>query len=189
MGFKKYVSEYRLENVPNKKGKLVTKAVYKGDYFVYRCGGEELKRARTSVVACCAVAVLSFIMALVFYRNTGFTSQYYTLIPLLACFLPLLYFVIAAYNVIVTGEGKKVDHEHKDGIHDRIAKCSVGIIILDGLNIFGILLAAILKATHLENRPFTFFDGGFMIASVALLAAAALAIGPRKKLEMVKTAG
>ena len=32
---KKYVGDYRLENKENKKGKMVTKAVYKSAYFVF----------------------------------------------------------------------------------------------------------------------------------------------------------
>ena len=185
MGFKKYVNDYKLENVPNKHGKLVTKAVYKGDYYVYSCRGEELKTARITVAACTAVAAVAFLLGIVFYRNTGWTAQYYTLVPFASCFLPLVYLCIAAFNVIRTGEGKKVDHEHKDGIHDRISKCCVGIMALDGLNISGIVISSVLKITGVETRLFTFYDAMFMICSATLILAAAFAFfGPRKKLVM-----
>ncbi len=186
MGFKKYVNDYKLENVKDKNGKVVTKTVYRGDYFVYRYKGTELKNARTAVIACVAVALTSFVLGLVFYRNTGFTSQYYTLAPFLCCGFPLIYLCIAAFNVIRTGEGKKVDREHKDGIHDRIAKCLTAIMVLDGLGVSGIAVSAVLKMTGVEERPFTYSDAIFMAAAGTLLISAVLAFSPRKKLIMDK---
>ncbi len=186
MGIRKYIKQYRLENVPDKKGKLVTRAVYKGDWFVYRETGEVLKKARTTVAVSTAVCIVAMITALLFFRNKGVTSQYYTLIPFAVCFLPLLYLSIAAYNVMITGEGKKVDLEHKDGIHDRIAKSSLGIMIFDGLCIIGIVVSLVLKMTGSDTRPFTANDAVFSAASAVMFAGALIAFSARKKLDMVK---
>lgn len=186
MGFKKYLNDYRLENVENKKGKIVTKAVYRGDYFVYRYRGEELRRARITVISCSACLLVAFVLGLVFYRNSGFTSQYYTLAPYLLCLFPIFYLCLAVYNVIKTGEGVKTDREHKDGIHDRIAKCTTGIMILDGLCFAGLIVSTVLKITGVETRPFLYTDAVFIAASSLVLMLSAAVFVSKKKLVMEK---
>ena len=48
---RRYVGDYRLENVKDKNGKLVTKPVYKGKYYVFEKSAEEAGRGIRSLTA------------------------------------------------------------------------------------------------------------------------------------------
>ena len=48
---RKYASDYRLENIEGKNGKIVTKPVYRGDLFGFLKPTEEIKRLKTIFIA------------------------------------------------------------------------------------------------------------------------------------------
>lgn len=189
MPINKYVKDYKLENVTNKKGRVVTKAVYVGNYYGFRQKGEALKKAKTSLTAATAAGIVFFVTGISFYRNTGFSAQYYTLIPFAACFLPLLYLAIAAYYILRTKDDGRVTNERKDKMRDRVAKSGLGILILDGLAAAGIAVAGILKAAGTETRNFTVNDLVFILSALGLLAAAGFAFSTREKFVMDTVAG
>ncbi len=184
MALNKYAKDYRLENQVNKKGKTVTKAVYVGDHFKFEKSEAEVKKATRIITVCAVVCLFSLILGIAFYRNIGFSSQYYTLIPFACCFLPILYLNLAAYNLLTAKE--KVKRETKDAMHDRVAKCGIGIMILDGWNLTGIVLAFILKLIGTVQKPFVFNDVVFIVASVMMMAGALIAFLQRKSIKMVQ---
>ena len=183
---KKYVGDYRLENKENKKGKMVTKAVYKSAYFVFEKPEEEVKNAVRAVTVLTAAAAVAFAVAIVFYSNKGFSAQYYTLIPFALCVFPLLYLCFAVYslNKFMRGTEHRATREQKDKMYERLAKSSFIIMLLSGWNICGIILAFILKNAGQEARPVTTNDIIFAIMSIIFFTSAVLSFSFRKKVSM-----
>ena len=183
---RKYAGDYRLENVKDKNGKLVTKPVYKGQYFVFEQSADNIKAEVRLVTAVTAAAILLFVLALVFYSNKGFSAQYYTLIPFLICVFPLLYLGFAVYCLIKVSRrtDMRATREEKDKMYDRLAKCTFVMMLLSGWNICGIVLAYILKLAGKETRPVTAGDIVFSLSSLLFFAAVVFIFTRRKKFTM-----
>ena len=181
---KKYVKDYRLENQKNKKGKDVTRPVYAGNYFVFEKSPEEVKRARTRLTVCGALAAACFIAGLLSYVNKGFSAQYYTLFPFAFCAFPLLYLGFAVYAFYVY-KGRAT-REQKEKMIDRVEKSGLVTVVLSALCMVGLLIAMILKIAGKETRPVTVNDIIFIAAAVLLLVLSLLIFGLRKDLKMVQ---
>ncbi len=184
---RRYVGDYRLENVKDKNGKLVTKPVYKGKYYVFEKSAEEVRRGITTLSACALAAVLTLAAALVFAGNKGFTSQFYTVLPMVICTLPLAFFCVAVYYLRTVK--LPAVRERKEKMSDRVSKCAFIMLLMAGWNLSGTLLAFILKLSGVEKRPFTAGDGVFIAASLAFFAAVLGAFLARKSVTMIENAG
>ncbi len=178
----KYANDYKLENVLDSKGRTVTKAIYQGPDFCFVKTPEEVRKAslRLAVLAGCAALFLA--AGLSFYANTGFSAQYYTSTPFLVCAFPLIFLFLAVYSLFRPRE--KYTREQKDKTGDRIAKTTFLGMLFSGVNLVGIIVASILKATGVETRPVTMNDVIFIVFSVLLFAAMTLSFGLRKEFVM-----
>ncbi|MBO4326072.1 MAG: hypothetical protein J5950_02230 [Clostridia bacterium] len=187
---KKYVGDYRLENMKDKKGKVVTKPVYKGTYYVFEKPADKVRSEVRLIAAFTLLAILFFVLAVAFYSNKGFSAQYYTLVPFLVCVFPLLYLAIAAFYLLKSGNSPEspVTRERKDKMHERLAKSSFVIMLLSGWNLCGIVLAYILKLAGRESRPVTVNDIVFSSASLFFFASIVLVFSRRKNVTMVPAA-
>ncbi|MBO5077872.1 MAG: hypothetical protein J5584_09795 [Clostridia bacterium] len=184
---RRYVGDYRLENVKDKNGKLVTKPVYKGKYYVFEKSAEEAGRGIRSLTACAVLAVLTLVLGLALVGNKGFASQYYTVLPMVICTLPLAYLCVAVYYLLTSK--LPVIRERKEKMSDRVAKCSFVTMLLAGWNLSGILLAFVLKLSGVEKRPFTAGDGVYIAASLLFFGAVLGAFLARKSVAMLESAG
>ncbi len=180
---RKYVKDYRLENTTGKNGRIVTKPVYAGAYYVFEKTPEEVKRARLLVTIFGAAAALCLIAGLAVYGRNGFTSQYYTLFPFALCAFPLLYLGFAVYAFYVNKE--EITREKKEKMIDRLEKSSLAATILSALNLIGLLIAFILKIAGVEKRPVTVSDVVFISVSTLLFIVSVLVFGFRKSLRMI----
>ena len=184
---RRYVGDYRLENVKDKNGKLVTKPVYKGKYYVFEKSAEEVRRGVRTLAACAAVAILTLLTGLLFVGNKGFTAQFYTLIPMVICTLPLAYLCVAVYYLLTSKP--PVTRERKEKMSDRVSKCALILLLMAGWNLSGTLLAFILKLSGVEKRPFTTGDGVFIASSLLFFGAVLGAFMARKNISMFESAG
>lgn len=184
---RRYVGDYRLENVKDKNGKLVTRPIYKGKYYVFDKSEAEVGRSVRTLTLCAAVAILTLAAALVFVGSKGFTSQFYTLIPMVICVLPLAYFCVAVYYLLTVK--LPVTRERKEKMSDRVSKCAFIMLLMAGWNLSGTLLAYILKLCGVEKRPFTAGDIVFISASLLFFGAVLAAFMTRKSVAMHECAG
>ncbi len=183
---KKYVGDYRLENVKDKNGKLVTRPVYKGAWYVFVNGADNVRQETRLIAVLTAAAIVFFAVSLLFYSNKGFTAQYYTLIPFLVCVFPLMYLCIAVYNLIkvTRRDPVRATREENDKMSDRVAKCTFVMMLLSGWNLCGIVLAYILKLAGKEARPVVTGDIVFSLSSALFFAVIVFIFSRRKKTAM-----
>ncbi len=85
---RKYAGDYRLENVRNKNGKLVTKAVYRGEIFGFERPEEEVRRTRR-IFLVSTVCEWVFLIAFLFINSDKGRVMYVSL-PMIAAAFPLL---------------------------------------------------------------------------------------------------
>jgi hypothetical protein len=183
---KKYVGDYRLENVKDKNGKLVTRPVYKGAWYVFVNGADNVRQETRLIAVLTAAAIVFLAVSLLFYSNKGFTAQYYTLIPFLVCVFPLMYLCIAVYNLIkvTRRDPVRATREENDKMSDRVAKCTFVMMLLSGWNLCGIVLAYILKLAGKEARPVVTGDIVFSLSSALFFAVIVFIFSRRKKTAM-----
>ena len=178
----KYVNDYRLENVVNKKGRTVTKAVYVGKYYTFAKRSDEVESGKRFLLSCGIFSLVLFIIALAFYSNKGFSAQYYTLTPFIVCSFPLGYYMVALYDIFTFKE--KCIREKKDHMHDRIAKCSFVCMLLSGITALGVLIALVLKLTGIEERESRGGDFVFLACAVMISVSFFIAFSHRDDISM-----
>ncbi len=94
MGYRKYVSDYRLDKQLTGSGRVKTTAVYKGDWFTYRESPEAIRRLAWLVLGI-ALAVLAMELPMLFC-NTLISYTIYALLPMAFVLFPV-------YQLILTG--------------------------------------------------------------------------------------
>ena len=85
---RKYASDYRLENVEGKNGKIVTKPVYRGDLFGFSKSKEEVKRLKVIFIATTIIEWCLYFSSVLINTRAG--RALYVSLPFLAVAFPLL---------------------------------------------------------------------------------------------------
>lgn len=160
---KKYAADYRLENVRDKQGKLKTIAVYRGTRYTFKASPQAVRRAATLYALLTALAVLCFGVTL--FLNTAVMRQFYVLLPVLCCLLPLGYLTIA---VIYTFTSKlPLTRERRDKICDRLAHTTLLLIFFSGASLLGAGVACALSLATMDWQTWIFFIATFGIFTAA----------------------
>ena len=77
---RKYASDYRLENIEGKNGKIVTKPVYRGDLFGFLKPTEEIKRLKTIFIATTVMEWCLYFLSLLLNTRAGRTMYVWTFV-------------------------------------------------------------------------------------------------------------
>lgn len=172
---RKYVDDYRLDNVLDANGRLRTVSVYAGDWYGFVLTG----RARARLKTVCAVAALIAAVSAVFplCRSVPVMRAWYVCLPAVFTLLPAGMAVGSAVYILTAGE--KVTREHRDKSTDRMKGASAGLLILSALTLAGETAYLLINGA----------DGGLvscMLSSALTLAAAVVLFLQKKRLEMEK---
>lgn len=146
----KYASDYRLENVVDPKtGKLITKAVYRGDWFRFVKPAEFIKKRKILFTVLVALAVALFVSALLLTginernHNVKALEQMYVMVPFVAMIFPIFYMGTAVVRMWRATD--QVTREHKDRIAGRFAATGISTAILAGLSLIGHIVSWVLN--------------------------------------------
>jgi len=131
---RKYTADYRLENeLDPKTGRLVTRAVYRGDWFGFSAAPEAVAGLKKRDTVCGVLAALCFAAGLAL--NAPATRTMYVLLPFALLLFPL-YYTLAGCRRLVTAK-ERVTREHRDKICDRLPASSLFLMILSALSAAG----------------------------------------------------
>ncbi len=128
---KHFVKEY--ENTPaiNKKGKITTEVVYKGDYY---CNDNINKKQQLRYyILLFSVMILAFLMNGILESESS--KIIYIALPYMCCFLPFAYIIMGIYRLWKNPD--KMEKIQKERSYDRLLRSSVGILVLSILSIIG----------------------------------------------------
>jgi hypothetical protein len=138
---KKYSKDYRLENRLTQNGKLVTIAVYQGEYYVFSADRLKLLRSRNIIAALSIIYWISFSAGLVV--DSGAMHRWYVSFPYFAGFLPAAFLVSSVYYLIrfsAKTPEKGFTREQRDKVYGRLSQCSLTMLILSCVAAAGIVV-------------------------------------------------
>lgn len=88
MASRKYAADYRLENVKDKKGRVVTRAVYRGELFSFVKNEDEIRKTKVVFAVSTFLQWVFYLSSLLISSRAG-RAMYVTL-PFLVSAFPLL---------------------------------------------------------------------------------------------------
>ena len=165
MGYKKYAKDYESEVYADIRGRLHTKAVYRGKFFRYKAEEVTVRRQMlvdSGIMLCGWIALFTALML-----NTCAGRTMYVILPTVCCFLPMVY---VSWSLI-TGWLHKVPmkREFADGVYER--RCSAGLLFLifAGVALLGFALMVILKASALFLPADILFGGMLLVLLITAI--------------------
>ena len=143
----KYAGDYRLENVKNRNGKTVTKAVYRGEIFGFEKTGDDLKRTR-GIFLISTVCEWIFLIAFLLINSDKGRVMYVSL-PLIAVAFPLLgQSDIVSLLYRRSGEYKR---QEKDRITERLVSYVFISLFLSFCSAVGHVVAWVRKGESIPD--------------------------------------
>ena len=180
----KYTSDYRLENVVDPRtGKLVTKAVYRGDWFCFEKPAALVRQRKILFTILVGLITAAFIGALLLTgineRNQDMIAieKYYVIIPFVGLMFPIFFMGTAAVRMWRATD--KVTREHRDKISDRFAATGISAAILSGVSVIGHIVSWAINGE-------TVTDMIFLGITLIILAASLVIFLLRKDLSMIQ---
>lgn len=169
----KYTSDYRLENVVDPRtGKLVTKAVYRGDWFCFEKPAALVRQRKTLFTILVGLLAAAFIGALLLTgineRNQDVIAieQYYVIIPFVGLMFPIFFMGTAAVRMWRATD--KVTREHRDKIGDRFAATGISAAILSGVSAIGHIVSWAINGETVTDMIFLGITLMILAASLAI---------------------
>lgn len=169
---RKYVGDYRLENVPDRRGKLKTVPVYRGPLFRFKAEESKVKAAKRRCLLLTLLETAALLITMILHSEM--LTRIYVVMPLVLCILPTVLLWMGLYNLFTAGE--TVPRDRCDRIHNRFAGWSVVLLVLSAFSLIGQITAYIGSSTS-ENLPVT-------ICTVVIMFCAAFLFGGKKDLLM-----
>ena len=118
---KKYTSDYRLENVTDKDGKIKTVPVYCGTYYQLASERDKLKQVRLYSLIACGFYWVFFFFGLAF--DSGSLRQIYVSLPYVFSCLPAAFYSFSVYNFsksVTNPPEKGFTRKQRDAISEKI---------------------------------------------------------------------
>lgn len=157
---RKYTSDYRLEDtIDARSGKLVSRAVYQGQWFRF-CLPEDVVK-RTARIYAALTALCAALLALPLLFDAGCMRAAYVALPFVALVLPLFYLAAGCWR-LMTAKGR-VTREHRDKTVERLRGASIAMCALSGVSMVGLIVYWCLQG-------FGRADAACLISALALLA-------------------
>lgn len=165
---RKYVQDYRLDNVLTTGGRLKTVPVYVGDWYEFEASEGAIRKTKLRYGVYAAVAVLSLVWLLLFtnHMRTESSSGWYVVVPAAISILFLFFACLSIYRLF-TAKGP-VTREHKDKTHDRMAAMSLVLMILSGLCVCGCVYHLIAVERGFWQILYTVYAGIYFASALLM---------------------
>ncbi len=174
MAGKKYLADWAVdEQLDPRSGRIVRRAVYRGEWYEFAAGGEALRRTKR-LYACLSVASAAAYLAALCV-NAPCAHEWYSMFPFALMMLPV--FFVEAALVRLLSAGPRVTRENRDKLVGRYAAAAGALAILAALALIG-------HAVYWVRCGETARDTVFLAAALILLGAGVWMLAERKRLEM-----
>ena len=147
---RKYVGDYRLENVTDRRGKLRTVPVYRGPLFRFISEEAVLKKAKKRCLLLTFLITAALLATMILHADI--LSRVYVVMPLVLSFLPTALLWAGIYSLFRSVD--PVPRDKSDRIHNRFAGWSVVLIALTAFSLIG-QIAAYFGGAGAGNIPIT----------------------------------
>lgn len=131
---RKYISDYRMENVLDEKtGKLRTVPVYRGDLYSFIEDETVVKKAKK------LYTILSILQTVILFCtlmvNSGAARTFYVSLPAAGMVIPVYYCLASMLRLLTAKES--FSREHADKLSMRYTTSSFAVVLLSGVSIVG----------------------------------------------------
>ena len=133
MSRNRYVSDYRIVESIDGRGRIRSDYEYIGAPYVYAEDAGVVRRARNCVSACCLAGWVAWVAALV--PLSAATRRLYTALPHVFAALPLA--LMTGLAVGLFREREPFEHRHADRLENRGPACSFFTALLGGAALAG----------------------------------------------------
>ncbi|MBE6753499.1 MAG: hypothetical protein E7559_03980 [Ruminococcaceae bacterium] len=145
MSFRKYAGDYRLENIPDKKGVLKTEVVYRGAYYRFTGSAEELASAKPRLVVGGLLFCIAQIISVTL--NTRCARCMWVILP--QSFAILAGALMAAGIWTLLRAPERMTREYAEKTHNRINGGSLMAMLLSGAAFISSVISAIVYRAEL----------------------------------------
>lgn len=173
---RKYASDYRLENIKTKSGKIVTKPVYRGDLFGFSKPKAEVKKLKYIFLISTIIEWLLFLASLLINTRSG--RAMYVSLPFLALAFPLLGQSDAVWTFVSAKDG--VTRMVKDKITEKLISWIFMVLFFSVCSAIGHIVFWVRNGESV-------IDVVFLILTILIIASSWNLFIKRKDLEMKKT--
>lgn len=157
----RYVNDYKLVEIPDKKGRFRKKAVYIGTWYLVREWNAETKRQLWgSMVLTVAEAAVYVWMLMLTHLGSG---RLLVMLPLLAGIFPVWYMLMGA--AVLPYRGKPMRRDQYMHSFIRVSRSTVAVAAFDAVGV----AAAFIYRIILNDWMFLAGDWRFLIASFLIL--------------------
>lgn len=163
---RKYVGDYRLENVPDRKGRLRTVPVYQGPVFRFTAAPQALRNTKIRCAALAAIGTAALLGTLL--SPAAILRRWYARVPLVLC-APTMAEVWAGV-IGLLGAGKALTREQRDKMAPRIVGWGLATAILAALSLSG-QAAAYVTGSGPDGVPVTACTAALCAAALGLFCA------------------
>lgn len=144
---KKYIKDYRLDYIPDKKGNLKAVPVYEGKVYCFQNEGTIVKKAKWYVFAMLLVSLLMYIIPLLL--EDVCLKKFYVMVPYAFLVFPVFFAFCGFYRILTAKEENT--REHKDKAQPRLKASSFVCLLLSFLSLVGQVVYAVKERTTLKN--------------------------------------
>ena len=160
MSRNRYVSDYRIVESIDGRGRVRTDFEYIGAPWYYAEGAATVRTARRIVTACCPVGWAAWLIALT--PRSAATRALYTALPFVFAAVPMA--LNTALTLRLLRQKEPFEHRHADQLENRGPACSFLVILLSAIALIGEAVNALRGAGWLTG------DGVFCACTVILAA-------------------
>lgn len=159
MSRNRYVSDYRLMESIDRRGRIRTEYEYVGAAYVYAEGADAAARSLKRALLCLGVGWLAFLGALAPVSSASKTL--WVILPFAFAALPLGLAMAAALQALRSKE--PLEHRHADQLENRCPACSFFMTALPAIALAGELVN-LLRGADLAAGDIAFALGAALIA-------------------------
>lgn len=160
MSRNRYVSDYRIMESVDARGRIRTGYEYVGKPWVYASDAATVRRARRIIAACAAAGWVAYFTALLPMSTAGRT--WYSCLPFIFAALPLG--LVSALAWPLYREKPPFEHRHADRVNNRGPAYSFFVTLLSGIALLGEAVSFLRGAELLPG------DAGFCMGAALLFA-------------------
>lgn len=144
---KKYITDYSLNYVPDKKGKLRATAVYQGKYYTFEKDKQVVKKAKVFLTTMLLSSTVLYVIPLLLEEVC--TKKFYVLAPYALMVFPL-FFAFCGLEKVITAKDQ-VTREHKDKAQPRLKGTTFLSMVLAFLSLVGQVVFAVKEKITFKN--------------------------------------
>lgn len=133
MSRNRYVSDYRIVESIDSRGRIRSDYEYIGAPWIYAEGEETVRPAKRTVAASCLVGWLAWLGAML--PRSEATRHLYTSMPFIFLAIPLA--LNAALGWRILRQGEPFEHRHADQVNNRGPACSFFTVFLCAAALLG----------------------------------------------------